>query len=250
MSSINKAAFRIIGLFAIIASIAFLAINVSQLSKLTTPERFFYQIINLAINCIGIYGGFQLMKLRKVGHQLLTIWLLCQIFMIILVVIVLASGLFFPSETGLLIPSPIPPPLLISYYSSSFIVLIYLLASRVSKELLADDDPPHTRIVLRLLSLLSPGLARALVGNLTVGMILFYVYSGIISYTRFNGSDEWQLGSFHFSTPESWINFFGKLTVWAVFAGLDWEVVKNHEKSKPKRFTPMSNLDSSQINGG
>lgn len=237
MSSINKAVFQIIGFFAIITSVAFLAINVSKISQTNTTERFIYQVTDLAINCIGIYGGFQLVKLRKSGQKLLVVWLLCRIFTAILVTLMLITNLFFSGNNQFTASIPILFPLTTAYYIFSPIALVYLLPNKARDELLAEQNPHHTQMALRLLSLLMPGLSRALVDNLLIGMILFYVYSVFMLYGRFDGTSELQLGTFYLAFSE---NLCGKIIVWIIFVGLDWKMIKKHGQ---ERLMPSSKIE-------
>jgi hypothetical protein len=244
MSSINKAVFRIIGLFALLVSVIFLYVYISGFKKIITVQSFMYQIASLGIICIGIYGGLQLLKLRRIGLRLLLIWLSCQILTMIFFVFpaVVSSSLAFLGQFQIIIPAVIPNSLIAAYYLLYPVALIYLLVGKKAQESLIDDPPRHIRVLATLLSLLAPGLARALVGNPLAGMVFFYSYWLLIT-----GSSDWQ------GSPESFDRILRILPYvggWGILVAIDWYAIREFKHSERIKNSPAPDLATKQVNGG
>ena len=242
MSLINKAIFRVAGVCVLLISAVFLSVYISGFSKITSIQSFMHQIASLGIICIGLYSGLQLLKLRTVGLRLLVIWLVCQILTMLFFVFpaVVSSSLSFSGN--FLIPTPVQKFLIAAYYLLFPVVLIYSFAGRKAKKSLVDetDNPRHIRVLATLLSLLMPGLARALVGNLVAGIVLFYSYWLLIT-----GSFGWQ------ASPESFdriLRLLAYIVGWVILVKIDWYAVR--EFSERIKYTPDPDLAVEPGNGG
>ncbi len=243
MPSINRTAFRIVGLFALLVSALFLSIYIFGFGKITTVQSLMQHIASLGFICIGIYGGIQMVRLRKVGHRLLIIWLLCQIFMIFFVFPAAVSGLFSSGNFPFIVPAAVLKPLIATYYLLYPVALIYLFATRAAKELLVNDNLRHIHILATLLSVLMPGLARALVDNLLVGMMLFYSYWLLITESPNNLQ----------ASPESLdriLKLLSYLGGWGILVVIDFYAVKRFEHSERVKNESVSDFAHEQVNGG
>lgn len=241
MSSLNKITFRIIGVFALAAGIIYFSINVLELGELTAVKDFLIQYISLMINCVAIYGGLQLLRLNEIGRRLLIIWLCCQVLITVFVVFGLTLSSIFSGNFQVNVPTQIPNALIISFYLICIMAFIYLLINKVSTDLSAEKSR-HWHVVATLLSLLTPGLGRALGGNLFIGMILFYIYGLLMTATV------------SFNSNPAYLNSVGQflyyLVVWKIFSSIDWSTVKGFEKSEQRTLDNAPDLTPGQVNGG
>ena len=241
MSPINRITFRIIGLFALIAGIIYFSISISELSELTTVKDVITQFISLAVNCVVIYGGYHLLKVKEIGRRLVIIWSCCQLPSIVFVVFGLAYNSVFPGNFQVGFPSQAYAVLSIGFYLFCAFALIYLLVNKISKDVFAEEYW-HWHLVATLLSLFTPGLGRALVGNLFVGMILFYVY-GLMMTAKVG-----------FNNDPAYLNWVGQflyyLVVWKILSAIDWSAVKGFENSEQTIIDSAPDLTSGQVNGG
>jgi hypothetical protein len=225
MSPINKVIFRVAGLFTLVTGVIYFSITVLELVKLTTVVGLVTGLISLVINCIAIYGGFQLFTLKELGRRLVIIWLCCQMLTTILVVFGLTYNLLSPGNFQMNFSSSFSPTLLIIFYLCCIMTLVFLLVNRISIEI-PMQDYPHWHNVAKLLSLFAPGLGIALIGNLFLGIILFYVY-GLLMTAK--------IGINSNSVYLSWLGqLLYYLVVWRIFSSIDWNAVKGIEKTEEK----------------
>jgi hypothetical protein len=155
---------------------------------------------------------------------------------------VVSSSLAFLGNFQIIVPAVILNSFIAAYYLLYPIVLIYLLVGKKAKESLIDDNPRHIRVLATLLSLLTPGLARALVGNLFAGMVLFYSYWLLITNPApLNGSPEF-------------LNLVGQLLSyiggWAILVVIDWSAMRNFEKSERMKNGSAPSVAPEQVTGG
>jgi len=155
---------------------------------------------------------------------------------------VVSSSLAFLDNFQIIVPTAILNSLIAVYYLLYPVALIYLFAGKKAKESLVEDNPRHIRVLATLLSLLTPGLARALVGNLPVGIVLFYSYWLLITNPApLSGSPEF-------------LNLVGQLLYyiggWAILVAIDWSAVKDFEKSERMKNGSAPSIASEQVTGG
>lgn len=238
MTSVHKITLRIFGLSAVLAGIVLFSFNIMALSKLLTIQNVITQFFGLALDCFLLFGGFQLLKFKAIGHKSLLTWFGGQIPTTILVLSSIGYDAVFPDH--ILIRSEIPTSFFVGFYLFCAIMFVVLWVIRFPKELIAEDHP-QWHITATLLSRLLPGFGRALVSNLFAGIGLFYIYAWLMTArVRLDVTP----------TYLSWLAYsLYYLVVWRIFSTIDWMAVKRSEKSE-QRVDPAPDLAPKQVNGG
>ena len=142
-------------------------------------------INSLVFSLITIYVGYQAIKLKLISLKLLFISITLSAFPITMFLTILFYwGTHFGNiqfETY---------KLQFFLLSCSLTLLCILMVGLFSIKppgfLQPDVNFSHTRLLGKILSVLTPGLGRALVGNTLAGIIIFYLYFWII--TSFSSS--------------------------------------------------------------
>lgn len=212
-----------IGAFAIFTGVAMLYQSITGFFTTSSPSLM-ATISSIGLASIAILGGFEAIKLTPNGRKLLNIYFMFYLWGILLFL----GGLIFTwAKTGgnLSIESSQLSSALIylSYSAFSVISLIFLLSKDNANVFRESTDLRQKEMIGKALSLLTPGLGRAFLGNMWAGFILFLIYSSAIAgkfYLQINS-----IRSFPLDSP--WFGMLFDIVIWMIFAWVDWQFVKN-----------------------
>ena len=231
---------RIIGLIALSVGAYNLYSILTNILDSVTSSNFLAQISKLTIAWVAVYGGYQAIKAGELGRKLLVAWLSYQILgMVAVAWIILYNFKLHPENNfSSLFPNQY---LSIGFYVFCISALIFLAITKLDEDLLMNSDSHRIKIVGKLLSVLSPGLGRVIVGNywLGIGLSMFYTIL-VVGRLTANGSD--------ITNPI--VNLIYGLIVWSIFSQIDWHAVGNYGKPEREKLALDPKTDSVQAHGG
>ena len=230
---------KIIGLIALSVGAYNLYSILTNILDSVTSSNFLAQISKLTIAWVAVYGGYQAIKAGELGRKLLVAWLSYQILGLAAVAWIILYNFKLHPENNFssLFPNQY---LSIGFYVFCISALIFLATIKLNEDL-HNSDSHRIKIVGKLLSVLSPGLGRVIVGNywLGIGLSMFYMIL-VIGRLTANGSD----------VTNPIVNFIYSFIVWSIFSQIDWHSVGNYGKSELEKLAPDPKTDSVQAHGG
>ena len=247
---------RLIGVFVLIVGI--IDVYNITISVIYSPSSVSINIIGeIVISWIALYGGYETIKLKFIGGKLLLVFFSYQVVqtsvLILFAIFTVALG---PSYN--LSFKPYAPQLILlntSVIAFYIVALIFLLKKDTSSYFQTEQNHHHIEVLGKILSLITPGLGRALVGNHWVGIILFDMYfllfTGLHIFTVSQGSDLTIAGKVVASSTfwNSFFDFLVKLLIWISFFRIDWIFVKNAAKIQEDISQPTERTSSLQNSG-
>jgi hypothetical protein len=212
------------GIFALIAGAAIFYSTIS--AAIYSPTSLSFSTIkDIVLLWIAIYGGYQTIKLRFIGQKLLLVFYSYQIIPAVIFIFKIAWAIATGSINKLWLDPSWQRSFIIttSYFLFCISSLILLLRKNISGNFQPENNFHHMETVGKILSLVAPGLGRALVGSNWIGIILFYAYFSLFTGVIDIGWGGWALPGLLFDS-------FVKFLIWSSFFEIDWTFVKNATK--------------------
>jgi hypothetical protein len=206
---------------------------ISGIINATQAMKFLPQINHITLAWVAVYGGYQMLKARELGRKMLVVWISSQLSIPIYMVLTIFYSLIYPKSNVSFSFSN--QSLAITYFAFCISLLVILAIVKLDKN---TNDLAQTKIIGKLLSVLSPGLGRALVGNFWIGIGLYTLYLTLITSVTQKST----LNGVAITNPL--IDFVPDLILWGIFALLDWNIVKNYGNSERENLISDSKADS------
>jgi hypothetical protein len=239
----KKSILRFIGIFAILNSI-FALYKIAVIIKGGAQVSFFSAICGIVLAWIALYGGHQTIRRKTIGRNLLLIYFTCQI---PYVLIFIFTAVFVGEIPASSIQIDLPKNWLNLFALSSCLLSVLALVLLRSKDSLdtsfEESNPSHSILIGKILSQLTPGLGKALLGNTFTGVGLFFLYFILIKVLSimFISLDDVINDITNLDISFNLIAII-KLVVWIFFASTDLNYVKNSSLAKESKSysAPMS----------
>jgi hypothetical protein len=246
----KKSILSFIGIFAILSSIVSFY-KVAVIIKGSAQVSLVSAICGIVLAWIALYGGYQTIRHKAIGRNLLLIYFTCQI---PYVLIFIFTAVFFGKipTSAIQINSPQGWLNLFSLISCvlSALALILLLTKDSFITFFEGSNTSHSILIGKILSQLTPGLGKALLGNTFTGAGLFFLYYILMKVLSimFIGLDDIINDITNLNISFNLITIV-KLIVWIFFASTDLNYVKNSSLAKENISSAVPMLYSGQKSG-
>jgi len=191
-----------------------------------------YLIRDTVLAWIAIYGGFQAIKLRDIGRKLLLIYFSYQLIQIFIIILGFAYAIVSRKAPWYEIELQ-PLDLVSTYFLPCILSLILLLRKNLIDVFQAENNQTHIALIGKILSIVAPGLGRALVGSTWKGLLLFLVYFFLFTGFHIFGTDNMEFLQPGLSYASTILDLVVKLIIWWSFFEGDWAFVKNNVAKGP-----------------
>lgn len=234
----------IFGLYQVIANIAYEPLALS-----------FGTIRDTVLFVVAIYGGYQAAQLKLIGRRLLLIYFSSQsVFAALFAFLMLWAFVLTVNLSNM----PVNPSwgwatqlrssYVLLYFSFCVLSLIFLGRKDIDNNFHPENNQHHFEIIGKILAVIAPGLGRALLDKLWLGVFLFFacffILTGIeeisVEAPIISGVN---MGLFTALLVKGMLTLF----IWFLFSNADWGFVSNAVKSQNALPRPDDKLSAENI---